>query len=70
VRALDSLRLTWDMVRLAGRAPGIYVRFYLARRRACDAFRRQLVACGVDESTARELSRCYPKVDVMVKGLE
>jgi hypothetical protein len=68
--ALDSLRFTWSVMWLAGRAPGIYANLYLARRRACNVFRRQLVACGVDKSSAKELARCYPKIDQIVKGLE
>jgi hypothetical protein len=68
--ALDSLLFTWGVVRLAGKAPGIYTRLYLARRRTCKAFSRQLVACGVDKSTARELARCYPKIDLIFMGSE
>ncbi len=65
MKVLDSLRLTFGFVRLASKVPSIYVRLYLARRRACRAFRGQLVACGVDDSAARELARCYPKIDMI-----
>jgi hypothetical protein len=48
----------------------MYTRLYLARRRACKVFIEQLVACGVDKSTARELVLYYPKIDLMFAGSE
>jgi len=61
--ALDSLRFTCRVVKLAGKAPGAYTRMYLARRRAISTFRKQLVACGVEKAAAKELARCYPRID-------
>ncbi|HIH89206.1 TPA: hypothetical protein HA344_08375 [Candidatus Bathyarchaeota archaeon] len=64
--ALDTLRLAWEIARIAVKAPGIYTGMYFARRRAVGAFRKQLLACGVDKATVKELSKDYPKIDDMV----
>jgi len=62
--ALDSLRLVWSFLRLAVKAPIVYTRMYLARRRAAGCFKKQLMACGVDKSTASELAACYPRINL------
>ncbi len=61
---LDSLYLIWGFLRLAGKAPSVYTRMYMARRRAVGAFKKQLLACGVDKATASELASCYPRIDL------
>jgi hypothetical protein len=63
--ALDSLYLIWGFLRLAGKAPSVYTRMYLARRRATGAFKKQLVACGVDAATAKELASFYPRIELL-----
>jgi hypothetical protein len=63
--ALDSLRLVWSFLRLAVKAPVVYTRMYLARRRAAGCFKEQLMACGLDNATAKELAACYPRIDLM-----
>ncbi len=62
--ALDSLRFTLGLVGLALKAPSVYMRLYFARRRAVGVFRRELVAFGVDRTTAAELAACYPRFDL------
>ncbi len=40
--------------------PGIYTRYYFARRKAVKAFKNELLKNGIPYETAEELSRLYP----------
>lgn len=40
--------------------PGMYTRYYFARRRAVRAFKNELMNYGITRETAEELSRFYP----------
>lgn len=55
-----SLRALVKTFGLMVRAPGWAVQWSSGYRRARGAFRRQLMAQGVPEAEARELSELYP----------
>jgi len=60
--ASEMLKVVPKSMGLLFRLPGIYTRFYFARRRALKNFKKELIKNGFTNEAAEELAKLYPDI--------